>query len=215
MTAPVVNTAAKDLIKLDDISNYRGTLNSDMAATYSTVIPYAIAYIQDRLGFTLKESTYSQYITAKSSQMIVLPAYPVKVDGTTPVLTVMEAIDPLSGSTTGTAWSLLSEYSASGASGRAWLDKAWGLISPISENFPTGYGRIFISMTAGWGATYAYPKDLQIAAMVLTMLFTEERNRIGVKAKTLGPESINEYIRESADYKTLVESAIMRHSRII
>ncbi len=43
---------------------------------------------------------------------------------------------------------------------------------------------------------------------MLTLLLVEERTRVGVKAKTIGPENISQYIRESKDYETYIESAI-------
>ena len=198
-------TAIADLITIDDISSFKapvGGLGSDEQTALTSFIPFAIAYIQDRLGHTIKETAYSQFVNTQSSQLVVLPSYPV--NPATITLTVQ-----------GSAWTLLSTASIITATGHAWLDSEWGMVHVTDALFPKGYGKIFVAMTAGWGGTYPYPVDLKLAAVILTMLFEQERQRVGVKAKTVGPESISEYIRNSSDYKTAVESAIMRHTRII
>lgn len=206
-----------DLIVMDDVSNYKapvGGLGADMQQAITTIIPLAIGYIEARLGFTIKETAYSKFVVARSKVLVALPAYPV---------------DPskITFSVDGTAWPLLSNSSLITSTGDAWLDYEWGLVHymdsttlgtrPYSSSlyFPTGFGRIFCAFTAGWGGAYDYPQALKTAAIVLTMLMYEERNRIGIKAKTIGPETISEYIRDSSDYKTMCETAIQKYSRYL
>lgn len=194
------------LVTVEDIENYKapvGGLGEDMRRVYSLTIPLAISHIEGRLGFQLAEKQYAGYYTARSTNLLLLPSYPVSA------LNTFKIND--------TTYDVHSKLAPTLTSAQYWLDCEQGVITPKYQAFlPTTPGSIYVDMKAGWGTeTNPYPQDLVMAGIMLTLLLVEERTRVGVKAKTIGPENISQYIRESKDYETYIESAIARHCRWI
>jgi hypothetical protein len=80
--------------------------------------------------------------------------------------------------------------------------------------WPKGNGNILITYTAGYGATAeVLPDDIQQSVALVTLLLMEESNRLGIGAKTLGPEQINLVIRNAKDYQFITDT-INHYGRI-
>lgn len=198
-------TESKALLTVADITAYKypdGSASTDIMAFYANIVPVVIAHFKGRLGFDFDYKSYAQWLRGRYSTMLALPAYPVE--------TLTLEID-------GTAIAVLTPSSAKTTSGCVVaLDPEWGIVNAISPyELPKGYGQVYGTFTAGWGHTYDYPADLRQAAVILAIMLENERTRIGVNAKTLGPESISQYLRNSSDYKTLIEEPIIRHTRYL
>jgi hypothetical protein len=77
--------------------------------------------------------------------------------------------------------------------------------------FPWGVGNVFVRYQYGYLADHI-PYDLQQAEIILAHLLFEERNRVGVSNKTLGPEQVNEVARKLDDYD-VVSQVIQKYGR--
>ena len=157
----------------------------------------ADAWLKGRIGTAVESDSYTRRLSGEGVAMLRLPDWPLTavssltLDGA--------ALTVLVGSATDTGQDVFAD-----ADGLLWMRN--------DDVFTKGRGNILITYTAGYAST-AIPEDLQQACVVLTWLIAEERTRIGIGGKTLGPEQINLVVRNSKDYDTMIEQAIRNARR--
>ena len=120
----------------------------------------------------------------------------------------------------GLAWTVL-DAGDSDAGQWAVIDASRFFIASRFGRFPAGVGNIRLEYTGGFDTTpdkdtgllTGVPDDVQQAVAMLAGILIEETNRLGITAKSLGPENVNMIARNVKDYGFL--QAVVNHwSRI-
>ena len=167
----------------------------DAAGVTQEALDAAEQWFLTAIGREIESSTYTQRLSGDGTCILYTPQWPItsveslKVDEDEwGVLTSDDLTDS-------------DEETYLPVHGR-WLEGRNGLTFPMS---PT----IVIEYTAGYAEV---PADVRYCVVMMARLLIRERNRLGEGAKSLGPENIQQVVRDHKAYP-LIEATIKRYSQ--
>jgi len=196
-------TEAATLITKDELfalmaptSSLKGSGSIDIC------IEAASSWVVGELGVPVLEAVFTEHPTSDNEILLGLKAYPVTAISS---LTYQGApllwfSDDITGST-----GAYNTYDI-------WVYSKWGILMSKNNLFSRWPGDFLITYTAGYKCSVV-PRDLKMATAIVAHLLAIEPNRVGVGAKTMGPEQISMIVRNAKEYTTMVTDAIAHNRR--
>jgi hypothetical protein len=180
------------LITATELDQFRQTPPS-AADLVTACIGAAEAWMIGRLGYDPAATTYTgAYYMGNGTPLLRLTGRPITA--VTSLTMDSETLTVLAQGGTDSGQPVLIP-----AHGK-WLRYRGGLFtngSTIKITYAAGYATI--------------PAGLKLATCILTWIVLEERNRVGMAGKSIGPEQINQLARQSSDYG-FVEATIDQYA---
>ena len=149
----------------------------------------------------------TEYIQTQTGRDIVTTTYTNEMyrgDGTALLRLNNWPIQSISSLTVGgVTWSVLGPTYAADTGQQAFVPSTGSWLEARGSYLFTEDSIVVASYMAGYSPV---PEDLQQVCAMLARLVLEERNRLGITTKSLGPEQINMVARNSDDYQFIKDT---------
>ena len=166
-----------------------------MRITY--YIKAILAWAKWKIGCDLATATRTMRLSGDGSNLLYPSSWPITSVTSLTVDTV--------------AWTILQGADAE-ARQTAFLRPDGHCLIARYQAWPVGYGNILLTAVTGFADGAAELEDLIEALCMAVALFPIEEQMIGLGSKVLGPDSVQQLVRNSKDYQFIVDA--LHHHRL-
>jgi hypothetical protein len=170
------------------------TIPADGAPAVQACLDAAEEWFLTAIGHEIESSTYTQRLTGDGTPILFTPQWPI-----TAVSSLIVDED---------TWSVLTSESTTDSDEECFLPHHGRWIEGRDVTFPSS-PTIVMTYTAGYATV---PADVTLCVVMMARLLVRERQRLGEGAKTLGPENVQQVVRDLKEYP-LIEATIRRYSQ--
>ncbi len=159
-------------------------------APWDYALAAATEYLQTQIGRDIVTTTYTnEMYRGDGTAILRLNNWPIQ---SVTSLTVG-----------GETWTVLGPTYAADSGQTAFVPSTGSWLEARGTKVFTEGSLVVVSYVAGFDTV---PDDLQMCCCMIARLLLEERNRLGMTAKSLGPEQINMIARNANDYQFIKDT---------
>lgn len=173
------------IVDLADVRLFH-EINANDESAADALLTVADKWVKTYIGTAIESASYTERLSGDGTPLLKPRHWPITAVTT---LTVDED-----------SWSTLLSTNATDSDEEVflpahglWLEARYGSV------FPSGVGNVVIVYTAGYTSA-TMPADLKHATTTLVHLLLSERTKVGQGSRTIGPESINQILRDPNEY---------------
>jgi hypothetical protein len=165
--------------------------DTDVAARVGNYIKAVLAWAKWKIGCDLATATRTMRLSGNGSNLLYPSFWPITSVTSLTVDTV--------------AWTTLQGADAD-ARQNAFLRPDGHCLIARYQSWPVGYGNILLTAVTGFAESAAELEDLIEALCMAVALFPIEEQMIGLGSKVLGPENVQQLVRNSKDYQFIMDA---------
>jgi len=154
-------------------------------------IKAVLAWAKWKIGCDLATATRTMRLSGDGSNLLYPSSWPITSVTSLTVDTVV--------------WTILQGTDAE-ARQSAFLRPDGHCLIARYQAWPVGYGNILLTAVTGFADGAAELEDLIEALCMAVALFPIEEQMIGLGSKVLGPESVQQLVRNSKDYQFIMDA---------
>lgn len=173
------------------------TTDAPLQVRITYYIKAILAWAKWKIGCDLATATRTMRLSGDGSNLLYPSSWPITSVTSLTVDTV--------------AWTILQGADAE-ARQTAFLRPDGHCLIARYQAWPVGYGNILLTAVTGFADGAAELEDLIEALCMAVALFPIEEQMIGLGSKVLGPESVQQLVRNSKDYQFIVDA--LHHHRL-